>query len=125
MRDLLEHFDLSHYGTKLHLQFNRRAVACIETDGFFSPVSNTAIPSLAYLDLEATQLRRDNSIPFIKYRRPNPPAVRLQRKRRQCLQPANNIEDPYIAAVLIALAQNQYYYRNQVVPDGPDYKVEL
>ncbi|KAK4202194.1 hypothetical protein QBC40DRAFT_46356 [Triangularia verruculosa] len=120
--DLLEHFKLSRYGTKLDFQFDRRVVASLETDGVFSPAPTP--PRLAYLDLEATQLRRDNSVPFIRSRRPNPPAVRLQRKRRRRLRPAKDIEDPYIAAVLIALAQEQYY-RDQAAPTGPDPKVHL
>ncbi|KAK0744908.1 hypothetical protein B0T21DRAFT_447997 [Apiosordaria backusii] len=111
--DLLEHFKLSRYGTKLDFQFDRRVVASLETDGVFSPVPTP--PRLAYLDLEATQLRRDNSVPFIKSRRPNPPAVRLQRKRRRRLRPAKDIEDPYIAAVLI----------DQAAPSGPNPKVHL
>ncbi|KAK3933438.1 hypothetical protein QBC46DRAFT_402393 [Diplogelasinospora grovesii] len=94
IHDLLEHFKLRRYNTKLSFHF----------DG------------LAYLDLGATQLRRNNSVPIPKCRLPNPPTIRLQLKRRQRLQPAKDFEDPYIAAVLIALAQKQYYQDHT----GPD-----
>lgn len=120
--DLLGHFNLPCYGAKLDFQFDRRVVASLETDGVLPPVFNPTSPRLAYLDLEATQSRRDDSAPFIKSSRPNPPAIRLQRKRRRRLQPAEDLEDPFIAAVLITLAQRQYY-QDQAAPECPEHKV--
>lgn len=43
----------------------------------------------------------------------NDPSVGLIRKRLRQLQPAIELEDPYIVAVLIALAQKRSYQRHQ------------
>lgn len=48
---------------------------------------------------------RNQSIPFPPGNRSNYPIGRLRRKRLRQLQPAVQAEDPYIAAILIALAQ--------------------
>ncbi|KAK4676067.1 hypothetical protein QC764_0084640 [Podospora pseudoanserina] len=118
---LLEYFKLNEYdGTKLNFQFSRRVVASLATDALFSPVPTP--PRLAYLDLEAAQRRRDKSISLFRSRRLNSPVARAQHKRQRRLRPAKDIEDPYIAAVLIALAQEQSY-QDQSRPDH--YKVHL
>ncbi|KAK4642428.1 hypothetical protein QC761_0084460 [Podospora bellae-mahoneyi] len=118
---LLEYFKLNEYdGTKLNFQFGRRVVASLATDALFSPVPTP--PRLAYLDLEAAQRRRDKSIPLFRSRRLNSPVAWAQHKRQRSLRPAKDIEDPYIAAGLIALAQEQYY-QDQSRPDH--YKVRL
>jgi len=118
IRDLLAHFNLRCCNTELSFSFGQRVVASIKTDGLFSPASSPNLPRLAYLDLEATKLRRNNSVPIPKSRQPNRPAIRLQLKRRQRLQPAKNFGDPYIVAVLIALAQKQHYQDQAVSTDA-------
>lgn len=40
----------------------------------------------------------------------NAPVSRLIQKKLQQLQPENGLEDPCILAVLVALAQEQYYW---------------
>jgi hypothetical protein len=50
---------------------------------------------------------RDDSIKIRTCNRLNPPVVRLRRKRLRLLQPPVEAEDPYIVAILIALAQEQ------------------
>ena len=53
---------------------------------------------------------------------PNPPVARLQQIRTRQLQPTNEVEDPYIAAVLIALAQGRRYGQTVTTPE---YKVSV
>jgi hypothetical protein len=50
---------------------------------------------------------RDDSIKIPTCNRLNPPIVRLRRKRLRLLQPPVEVEDPYIVAILIALAHEQ------------------
>lgn len=75
------------------------------TDGVFSVESN--IPVLAYLHLSTLQSRRKNSVKVSASNQPNSPVFRLQQKEQRRLQPSKELEDPYIVAVLIALAQEQ------------------
>ncbi|KAI1302253.1 hypothetical protein F5Y03DRAFT_407931 [Xylaria venustula] len=97
--DLLHDFDLP-------FRFNRKTVAILQTDGTFSSSSSgSATPTLAYLDLKTLESRRNMSIKLSACNRVNPPITRLRQKQQRRLRPANEVEDPYIAAVLIALAQ--------------------
>lgn len=85
-------------------------IATLQTDGTFSRSSSSSTgPSLAFLDLEAVGSRRDRSISFSRCDRVNPPVVNLERKQQRCLQPTNELEDPYIVTVLIALAQQRQH----------------
>ena len=60
---------------------------------------------MAYLDLEFVRSRRNASIKVSGGNRPNPPIARLRQKIQRRLNPIMEAEDPYIAAVLVALAQ--------------------
>lgn len=126
VRYLIEGYNLRRHRTfEIPFRFGGRVVASLETDGVFSPVSpNTGPPRLAYLDLEATQLRRDNSIAIPRGRRHNGPVIRMQRKRRRLLQPSNKVEDPYIAAILIALGQAQCH-QNQTPQIGIEVQLKV
>ena len=89
-------------------------VATLETDGTFSSSSSSSTgPSLAFLDLEAVGSRRDRSIRFSRCDRVNSPVVNLERKQQRRLRPTNELEDPYIVAVLIALAQQRQHHQCQ------------
>lgn len=65
------------------------------------------MPALAYLNLKTVTSRRENSIEMPVSNRFNPPVARLRQKKLRRLQPVREVEDPYIVAVLIALAQEQ------------------
>lgn len=92
------------------LHFDGRRFATLSTDGLYSrPSSGSAAPVLAYLDLEAVGLRRDVSVQPHR-RRNNRPVNRLHGKQARRLRPANELEDAYMAAVLIALAQGRRQY---------------
>lgn len=47
----------------------------------------------------------------------NPPIARLRQKMQRRLQPTNEIEDPYIAAVLIALARQRRRPQNPCIEE--------
>ncbi|KAI0435843.1 hypothetical protein F4803DRAFT_544278 [Xylaria telfairii] len=90
---------------KCHLPFNfgRETITTVPTSGVFSYRSNTA--SFAYLDLECVGSERNTSIGLSMSKKLDGPVWRIRRKQQRQLQPDNEAEDPYIAAVLIALAQ--------------------
>lgn len=78
-------------------------------------MSRSTTPSLAYIDLDAFHSFRSKCIrrKFLgdtAHRRKkiqNSPVARLIDKTLRCLQPEKEAEEPYIVAVLIALAQQQ------------------
>lgn len=124
IHDLLESYNLRRCSTsQLYLRVSQRSLASLETDGLFWPDSpaSPASPRLAYLDLTTTRLRRNKPITVRKCERHNPPAARLRRKWQRRLQPADEHEDPYIAAVLMALAQAQH--RDRAASTQTDCKV--
>ncbi|KFA81337.1 hypothetical protein S40288_08311 [Stachybotrys chartarum IBT 40288] len=93
----------------------------------FKSGSNT--PLLAYMNLDTLQPMREEFFYQRKFRscfydsrqkqhRINPPVSRLIRKLLRQLQPENEYEDPYIVAVLIALAQEQYFVQKQLSGSG-------
>ncbi|KAF5018789.1 hypothetical protein F66182_9207 [Fusarium sp. NRRL 66182] len=98
-------------GNRQH--FDQRVVSALKTDGAFScSSSRSTAPSLAYLDLETLGSRRDKSVRFSSSNRVNPPIASLREKRQRQLRPLIEVEDPYIAAVLIALAQGRRRQRD-------------
>ncbi|CAH0025850.1 unnamed protein product, partial [Clonostachys rhizophaga] len=90
----------------------------IQTDGIFASEFATAF--LAYINLDVlhslrSQHIRQKFLPRTRVRgRLNSPVASLIRKNICRLKPENEIEDPYIVAVLIALAQHQYRRREQL-----------
>lgn len=68
-------------------------------------------PSLAYITFDEIQTLRGRHVytPFGK--RTSAPVHRVQQKKMKSLQPQNQAEDPYIVAILIALAQEQRQQR--------------
>lgn len=55
--------------------------------------------------------RRNESIKPTHFKRVNAPAYEIRQRRLRNIQPTNEAEDPYVAAVLIALAQEQQRQR--------------
>jgi len=109
--DLLEDYNLRRHGSSsLPFRFGRQEVARITTHGAFSPASSTggtATPNLACLELVAVQEQRDDSV-----RRRlgiNRSTVDLMLKHQDRLRPTDKVEDPYIVATLVALAQEQHH----------------
>jgi hypothetical protein len=95
-----------YFSSELAFRFGRKVIR-LATDGVFaSTLSSQTAPTLAYLDLSTLELRREKSVQ-IPNLSDNPPVYRLGRVRQRRLRPANDLEDPYIAAVLIGLAQEQ------------------
>ncbi|KAJ5737759.1 uncharacterized protein N7483_002884 [Penicillium malachiteum] len=93
---------------RLYFYFNGRPVAKLRTDRIFS--CNPRAPSLAFITCHAINLRRKGQVcarPDKKKPKPNNPVDRIQRIKLNAMTPPNNREDPYIASILIALAQEK------------------
>ncbi|KAK0701115.1 hypothetical protein B0T21DRAFT_134619 [Apiosordaria backusii] len=102
----LEDHNIIYRRSDLLFSFGSRPVVNLTTDGVFSlSRTDSAAPVMAYLDIEAVRSRRNTSIKVSGGNRPNPPIARLRQKIQRRLNPIKEAEDPYIAAVLIALAQ--------------------
>ncbi|KAK4075266.1 hypothetical protein Purlil1_12696 [Purpureocillium lilacinum] len=83
--------------------------------------------SVAYIDIELLRLRRED---YVRRRyapriveeenktRDNSPVCELIQKKVRRAQPKDQLEDPYVVAILIALAQHQYR-RAQGLSDRP------
>lgn len=92
----------------MSFEFGRQVVDTIQTNGTFSSSSSrSAYPTLAFLNFDTVSSLRDKSVPTSCCNQPNPPVARLRKKQLSRLQPRYKAQDPYIAAVLIALAQGQ------------------
>ncbi|EAQ89719.1 hypothetical protein CHGG_06338 [Chaetomium globosum CBS 148.51] len=118
VRDMLHRHGLSEAGThdKFELRFAQRSVrAHLRTGGIFAPSPN-APPGLAFLDLDAVAKRRDLSVTYQIPHLTSRPVARILHKKLNRIRPIEEIYDPYIAAVLIALAQEQR--RAGAVPDS-------
>ena len=129
-RELLEAYGIHHYErvnstrrdrrgfyttVMLPFYFGLRAVANLHTDSVFSCASTPSVPCLGYLDLKSLSERRDGSIkPQIDGSRWSQQVSSLQTKRQSRIRPPDELEDPYIMAVLIALAQ----FRRFQLPAG-------
>ncbi|KAI0399640.1 hypothetical protein F4802DRAFT_610746 [Xylaria palmicola] len=106
----LTQVDTSH----LPFDFKQQTIATVPTSGIF--LHRSTVPSLAYLDLECVGSERDKSIGLSMSKKLNGPVWRIRQKQQRQLQPSNEAEDPYIAAVLITLAQGlQYKHQKQSV----------
>ncbi|KAL2753230.1 hypothetical protein ACRALDRAFT_1065430 [Sodiomyces alcalophilus JCM 7366] len=93
---------------QLPLYFHRRVVTTLRLEGVFSCSSTPNVPCLGYIDLKNLGVRRDKSIKLSSTTsRANWPIARLRARHRRRIRPAQEEEDPYIVAVLIALAQQQ------------------
>ncbi|KAH7303705.1 hypothetical protein B0I35DRAFT_155839 [Stachybotrys elegans] len=94
------------HSDRLPFHFNQQSVASLQTLGTFSSSSyNSAPPTLAYLHLETLRLWRNQSINRSASKYDGPQIASLQQKQQRHIQPENEVEDPYIVALLIALAE--------------------
>ncbi|EHK26801.1 uncharacterized protein TRIVIDRAFT_62604 [Trichoderma virens Gv29-8] len=100
----------------IYFRFNKRPVAALRTDGIFIRTSSLIdSPSLAFLNLRSLGIRRDKSIRPKHVKATNPPGYIIREKKQSKIRPVNELEDPYIAATLIALAQEQRIVHNGAV----------
>ncbi|KAH7303002.1 hypothetical protein B0I35DRAFT_485415 [Stachybotrys elegans] len=92
----------------LPFRFNQQKVATLQTLGTFSSSSSdSGPPILAYLDPETLRFWRNESIKLSASDYAGPQVASLQQKKQRRIQPRNKVEDPYIVAILVALAQEQ------------------
>ncbi|KAK1749640.1 hypothetical protein QBC47DRAFT_354760 [Echria macrotheca] len=111
VRQLLRDHGIDQHSPTDDLQlpfcFNQRQVALLPTDGIFCNSSGQIV--LAYLHLSTVKERRNPSIRPRRHARvqTNIPTTRLKHKAESSPRPTGELEDPYIAAVLIALAQQR------------------
>ncbi|RAL04869.1 uncharacterized protein BO80DRAFT_441717 [Aspergillus ibericus CBS 121593] len=91
--------------SSLSFSFAQREAALLPTDGIFAPPG--APPSLAYITFDFIQTLRKKTVYRPPGGRRNRPVVNLHQKRLRSLEPPNPAEDPYLIAMLIALAQAQ------------------
>ncbi|KAK0655453.1 hypothetical protein B0T16DRAFT_12554 [Cercophora newfieldiana] len=107
-RALSQLLGLEPCSDKVHFQFARRTVADLPCCSF----SRTPpLAQLGYINLSDMAWHRRNKLSGLgvgcKHRRPNPPGTRVINKQLRRITPDDPREDPYIAALLIALAQKQ------------------
>lgn len=96
--------------------YDRRIVQTLNTNSAFyysSSPSSAATPILAYIDITTVKSWRKDSIVISRSKQFNSLLARLRQKAVQRLRPTKEWKDPYIAAVLIALAQGQRYALQQ------------
>ncbi|KAK0655492.1 hypothetical protein B0T16DRAFT_397113 [Cercophora newfieldiana] len=109
----LEEHGIRRSSLNLPFWFHQQPVTTLETDGVFSSPDSTS-PALAYLDLRSLESRRHKSIRLsTSTNRYNAPVSRLVQRERYRLRPETEVEDPYIVAVLIALAQSRRRLQNK------------
>ncbi|KAK0639581.1 hypothetical protein B0T16DRAFT_245996 [Cercophora newfieldiana] len=115
----LENHKIIYQRSVLPFSFGSRPVVNLTTNGVFSlSGTDSAAPVMAYLDLEDVRSRRNASIKLSSDNRPNPPIAHLRQKIQRRLNPIKEAEDPYIVAVLVALAQAAAA-RDSLVPAVP------
>lgn len=112
----LTHFRFSFVRHELYLYFARRRVARLEckTYSLISASEEDIEPPppnhIAWLDLdEIASLRRDKFFHERtgRWTRPSPPFVNRATKLLRRASPEDPLRDPYMAAILVALAQSQ------------------
>ncbi|RAH63636.1 hypothetical protein BO85DRAFT_27375 [Aspergillus piperis CBS 112811] len=101
----------SHSYESLSFYFRQQPVASIWTEGVFS--RNSTGPSLAYVTFDGIQSRRSKFVHNSPGKGFNEPVFRTCDKKQRSLQPKNNVEDPYIMGIIIALAQEQRQHRQR------------
>jgi hypothetical protein len=91
----------------LPLRFGGRIVDKVWVDSLFSSDPRTAHPTFAHIHYETLQRHRRRHVNSSRKRRFNQPIEQLERAKLRRLQPLQEEEDPYIIAILIAMAQEQ------------------
>ncbi|KAK0655391.1 hypothetical protein B0T16DRAFT_10383 [Cercophora newfieldiana] len=117
------------HGRQVRFHYARRTVAQLPCCPFSRPRQSTCLPAaqLVYLDLSeithhrTTKLKGQAPAPGGGgSRRINPPGSRRAQKLLQRLSPADPCEDPYLVALLIAMAQEQRMDREVDCDSGKD-----
>jgi hypothetical protein len=98
---------LIHRRRHLDLYYAGRPVARLPCRVFGRVIDDIPTPFLVYVDYsEEVASSRENSIPTPSC---NPPVWRIRKATRARLQPAKTHQDPYLASILIALAQARQF----------------
>ncbi|AEO71274.1 uncharacterized protein THITE_2132640 [Thermothielavioides terrestris NRRL 8126] len=93
--------------------------AYIRTDEMYGVGSDGPTLFLAYLELDTVNtLRRRHIFHRKRIDRENPEVVRLHEKKLSAVRPPNPVEDPYIVATMIGLAQKMRFEAQQKVAKG-------
>ena len=91
---------------RLYLYYAGISVAKLPCRVFGRVINGIPTPFLAYVDHFEVARSRENSISKPKW---SIPVWRLRQARLDRLQPTNIDQDPYLASILIALAQVRHY----------------
>jgi hypothetical protein len=102
------------YRQNLYLYLNRRAVKRLpckyfhlrKPGGELAP-SESKLPIAAYMDRDNVQHRRGETLRQFTSRRSNAPFNAIWRSKWKKIDPTEPLHDPYIVALLIAMAQQQ------------------
>jgi hypothetical protein len=81
-------------------------VATLKTDGLFTNYGAIS-PTLAYIDMKMLALRRKSLFELSRNRRTSTPVLSILQKKLRTIQPQVEANDPFLGAVLIALAQER------------------
>lgn len=82
-------------------------------DGLYSSEFTTANPTFAYVHYDSLHTLRRRHVNSSRKRRFNAPIAQLERNKLRRIQPHRKEEDPYIMAILIAMAQEQQWLWTQ------------
>ena len=121
---ILRELALIHRRDRLDLYYAGRSVAQLTCCVFGRVINGIPTPFLAHVDqFQVARFREDS----IKYPPGvNPPVWRLRRATLDRLKPTDIDQDPYLASILIALAQvQQYTYSNNTTTHPSSHKVRL
>jgi len=103
---ILQKLALIHRRDRLNLYYAGRSVAQLTCCVFGRVINGIPTPFLAHVDqFEVARFREDS----IKNPSWNLPVRRLRKARLARLKPTDIDQDPYLASILIALAQVQQY----------------
>lgn len=104
IKEILEAYSIRPQGSEdLSFRFNHQNVANLPTDGVF--MSSDPLSSIAFVTFDTIKSLRESYIRPKKTT--NIPILNKTRSKLRLLEPRDRAEDPYLVAVLIALAQTQ------------------
>ncbi|KAH7308979.1 hypothetical protein B0I35DRAFT_441127 [Stachybotrys elegans] len=104
--DALHDHGLHRTSFEIHLSFAQKPVCRLRTCGIFSIAGSTSA-FMAYLDYNSVAHWRYSSVKMSSSKRGGWPVICLEHRKRDRIKPPHFSQDPYIAAVLIALAQER------------------
>jgi hypothetical protein len=114
---------LIHRRDRLYFYYAGRPVAKLHCYVLGRVIDDIPTPFLAYVDHSEVFCSREKSIRFPTW---NLPVWRIRKANLARLQPTNIDQDPYLASILIALAQaQQHAYSSNTAARPSSYKVRL